>query len=61
VADLIIKDGQEQLGRRAAEQKQRPRMPPATPLANANPSHRPLAPPASAPLRMQVQTPRANQ
>jgi hypothetical protein len=62
VADLIIKGGQEQLARRvASEQKQRPRMPPATSLANANPARRPLAPPASALVRVHTPDPRANQ
>jgi hypothetical protein len=58
----LIKGGQEQLARRvASEQKQRPRMPPATPLANANPARRPLAPPPSALVRPQAQDPRPNQ
>ena len=58
----LIKGGQEQLARRvASEQKQRPRMPPATPLANANPARRPLTPPPSALVRVQAQDPRANQ
>jgi len=58
----LIKGGQEQLARRvASEQKQRPRMPPATPLANANPARRPLTPPPSALVRLQAQAPKPNQ
>jgi cytoskeletal protein RodZ len=58
----LIKGGQEQLARRvASEQKQRPRMPPATPLANANPARRPLTPPPSAPVRLQAQDAKPNQ
>ena len=58
----LIKGGQEQLARRVvSEQKQRPRMPPATPLANANPAPRPLTPPPSALVRGQARDPRANQ
>jgi cytoskeletal protein RodZ len=58
----LIKGGQEQLARRvASEQKQRPRVPPATPLANANPARRPLAPRPSALVRLQAQDPKPNQ
>lgn len=58
----LIKGGQEQLARRvASEQKQRPRMPPATPLANANPARRPLTPPPSTLVRLQAQAPKPNQ
>jgi hypothetical protein len=58
----LIKGGQEQLARRVAfEQKQRPKVPPATPLANANPARRQLAPPPSAVVRLQAQDAKANQ